>query len=80
MGKRVSEQVVHLVEIDDRDGSFLESELRRQVTDGVTYPLSEKDTRNYSAHLVRRADKDIKSFCGRPFRYEGVTVLRDEIF
>ena len=48
-----------LVKIDEKDGSFLESALRRQLTDGVVYPLSEKDERNYKAHLVRRADKDI---------------------
>lgn len=48
-----------LVKLDDTDGAFLESVLRAQVTNEVTYPVDQDTYRKLTTHRVRRADKDV---------------------
>jgi len=48
-----------LVQLAEADGAFLEGAVGAQVDGGTAYPLDDADQRRYSAHRVRRADKDV---------------------
>jgi len=48
-----------LVQLDDRDGAFLEGLIREQMDGGQTYPVDPNDSRKLATHRVRRADKDV---------------------
>jgi len=48
-----------LVEIDRKDGAFLESLIKTQVEGGSTYPVDPESYKKFLTHRVRRADKDV---------------------
>ncbi|GIW44218.1 MAG: hypothetical protein KatS3mg077_1500 [Candidatus Binatia bacterium] len=48
-----------LVQLDDSDGAFLETLLRDQVDNDVTYPIGQGAYRRATTHRVRRAQRDV---------------------
>jgi hypothetical protein len=48
-----------LVPFSDADGSFIESLVSSQASDGKTYPIDTDEYRRLAGHRVRRADKDV---------------------
>ncbi|MYF24904.1 MAG: EVE domain-containing protein [Nitrospira sp. SB0678_bin_10] len=48
-----------LIQLDERDGEFLEDALQRQVYGGIQYPIDEDKYRKLVANPVRRADKTV---------------------
>lgn len=48
-----------LVQLDDADGVFLETLIRRQMNGGESYPVNEDAYKKLTTHRVRRADKDV---------------------
>lgn len=48
-----------LVQLDERDGEFLENTLKRQVNEGALYPIDKEKYKKLGASPVRRADKTV---------------------
>jgi len=48
-----------LVQLSDQDGSFLDSVITSQATDGKVYPVDADEYRRLAGHRIRRADKDV---------------------
>jgi hypothetical protein len=48
-----------LVQLPEGDGALIESVTRAQVDGGASYPVDEAEYRKYTAHRIRRPDKDV---------------------